>query len=268
MKKRPQTHENGMVEDVHVDYEIEKLVNDIINQEITTNFISDRYKIYDIGIKTKDGNKSIGINFHDCYDSDYIEADKMFDLFPWAKQTLITILTKQLQSTIFKKPPLYNSIFMCGVVFDNFKFVGMKAYIRFSLKEYSTLLQRADIAMRILNEISPNCSAREKLADIICKLENVKYIFSFVGVDSYIDKKCRIKLYFRSYNCKKSDKYIFDFLDQFSYGNNIRQLYYQYEGAIEGLALSLNSIGYIDGIQLYIQPEAINLNNESNKKQK
>lgn len=243
-----------------LDNEKVSLISSAINNKYLSSFSSERYSLYDISFRDSDSIKSIGFCFNDIKDITYIEPKQIFEHFNNYNILHITDIINKTQKAIFPQCPKYNPVYMIGLVIEESELTCLKSYIRFDLEEANTTEKRERFIEHIVKTFGSNSfkdSSAENFKQLTQKLENLGFIFSFVGIDFYSNGTERFKLYYRLYEIVDSDlivKEISTILSQLGLYNNIKEIINQHYTGIWGIALSTKVFQDINGLQLYLYP--------------
>jgi len=233
------------------------LISHALNNKYLSSFCSERYSLFDISFREFESKSSIGFCFNDIKDSYYIEPNQIFKSFVDFGIDSIIVNIRRIQKSIFLHQPQYNPIFMIGLVFEGVNLSCIKAYIRFSLLEFSTSIEREYLVQRIVREINPKNSSVKYFSELTRKLEALGFTFSFVGIDSHANVVSRFKLYFRYYENNNFDvvaKEVVLILSQIGIYNNIQEVFNQHNNGLWGLAFSTDTFERVNGVQLYFYP--------------
>jgi hypothetical protein len=134
----------------------------------------------------------------------------------------------------------------------------MKTYIRFDIEEASSPVERVCMIERILKLIdASNLLFVECFFELSKRLENMGFVFAFVGVDFYVKNHKRFKLYFKF--CGNNDmaeilNEISAMLSQFGLSDSMKEVTNKTYNGVWGLAISIDSVEYVNGVQLYLYP--------------
>lgn len=242
---------------INLDDDKLKLISNALNNQYLSSFSSERYSLYDISFRESGSIGSIGFNFIDLKDSNYIGPKQAFKPFVDFGVDPMSEVVDNIQKNMFLHCPQYNPISMIGVVFDGKENTCIKSYIRFNQEDAPTCKERGSIFKRIIESINPSTSSLTYFSDIAQKLEDLGFIFYFVGVDCYNSGKERFKLYFRYFG--KNDlssitKEIGSILYKFGLQSHVDSIFNQHNNGIWGLAVSTEVFNSVNGIQLYLYP--------------
>lgn len=234
-----------------------ELISNALNNKFLSSFHSERYSIYDISFRESGSNGSIGLNFIDLKDSTYINPKQAFEPFVNFGIDSISDVANKIENSMFLQCPQYNPISMIGVVFDGKENTCIKSYIRFNQEDAPTCKERGSIIKRIIESINSSTSSLTYFSNIAKKLEDLGFIFYFVGVDCYNSGKERFKLYFRycgKNNLRTITKEIESILYNFGLQSHVESIFNQHNNGIWGLAVSTKAFNSVNGVQLYLYP--------------
>ncbi len=234
-----------------------KLISFALDNKYLSSFQSNRYSLFDVSFRELNDTSNIGFSFNDVYDYTYIEPLQVFKPFAEFGIDEFIHTLNSIQKAMFLKKPQYNPIFMIGTVIDNSKLKNVKAYIRYDLEEAPTILERGNIIKMVATTINSNITSTTSFFDIAEKLENLGFIFSFVGIDCYASGVERYKIYFRSYDEKNWEviaKEVTLTLLQLRLNDRIQNIFSKHKNGMWGIALSTDSFEYVNGVQLYFNP--------------
>ena len=231
------------------------MISQALENKFLSSFVSNRYSLYDVSFRESGTTSSIGFSFNDIQDSSYIEPLQAFKPFENFGIQPITDIIEKIQNSIFQHQPLYNPISMIGLVIDDAILTCIKAYIRFDLSEAQTSLEGGNIVKNIIKTVTPQQPSVSAFTEITQNLEDLGFVFYFVGVDSYANGSKRFKLYFKFFGENDLDiKKTILVLSQFDFCNNVKKVFEKHKNGIWGLALSTDMFEYVNGIQLYFYP--------------
>ena len=174
-----------------------KLISQALDNKFLSSFDSNRYALYDISFRESGTRDNIGLSFNDVKDSIYMNPNQIFKSFlNFGIDSFIDTINK-IQNCIFKQRPQYNPVFMIGLVIDDVNLTCIKGYIRYDLAKAPTSIERRYIVENMVKVINPRISSVEYFSNFVQNLENLGFVFSFVGVDGYSNAAERFKIYFR-----------------------------------------------------------------------
>lgn len=234
-----------------------KLISQAFDNKLLSSFNSDRYSLYDISFRESSTTNSIGFSFNDLKDSSYIEPERAFQMFSNFGITPIVETVKKIQKSMFRQQPNYNPISMIGLALDDDTHKRIKAYIRYDLSETPTMAERIHIVKRIIKAINPNKSSEEFFSKVVQRLENLGFMFYFIGVDCNSVEKNSYKLYFKFTGHVDSfliGEEIALIMFEFGLHNNVKDIFNKHNSGMWGLAISTDSFENVNGIQLYFYP--------------
>lgn len=233
------------------------LISQALDNRYLSSFQSDRYTLFDISFRELGSTSKIGFSFNDVKDYTFIEPIQVFKSFKdYGIKEFINTLDA-LQNSMFPQKPEYNPIFMMGIVIDTTKLKSIKAYIRYDLEEAPTPFERKNMMESVIRAINPKRTRETSFFNNAGKVEDLGFVFSFVGVDYCADGAKRYKLYFRSY--EENDlgaitNEVALMSSQFGQNDSVRNIFSKHKNGMWGIALSTDSFEYVNGVQLYFYP--------------
>lgn len=234
-----------------------QLMSFALDNKYLSSFCSNRYCLFDISLRELKDTSNVGFSFNDVCDYIFIDPSQIFEPFmEFGIDKLINTI-RVVQQAMFQQKPHYNPIFMIGMVMDKSILKSLKAYIRYDLAEAPTSVERENIIKAVSRAINSKIKSTSSFFDVAEKLENLGFIFSFIGVDLYADGVERYKIYFRSYedkNWKIIEKEITDLLLHLGLNDRVQTIFNKHKNGMWGIALSTDSFENINRVQLYFNP--------------
>lgn len=233
------------------------LISNALKNPFMSKYKSDRYCLYDLSLRSNSLNKTLGFCFNDSKDYSYIEPFQIFEMFKsfGIKSFVKNIMT--LQKSIFHEQPIYNPIFMIGMVVDQSKLKCIKAYIRYDINELPIQNERLKMLYRVLDKMNSKIEDDASILNIATELEDLGFVFSFVGIDCNENHEMRYKFYFRAYSnirLAKIELKIRLIFKRLNFYNSVDEMFNLHENNMWGVAISSNSLMDVNGIQFYFYP--------------
>lgn len=234
-----------------------QLISFALDNKYLSSFFPNRYCLFDISLRESKDTANVGFSFNDVCDYTFIDPSQIFEPFmEFGIDKLVNII-RVVQQAMFQQKPRYNPIFMIGMVMDKSILKSLKAYIRYDLAEAPTSAERENIIKAVSRAINSKIKSTSSFFGVAEKLENLGFIFSFIGVDLYADGVERYKIYFRSYedkNWKIVEKEITDLLLHLGLNGRVQTIFNNHINGMWGIALSTDSFENINRVQLYFNP--------------
>lgn len=234
-----------------------QLISSALDNKYLSSFRSNRYYLFDISLRELNNISNVGFCFNDAYDYIFINPSQIFEPFVEFGIDELVNTIKVVQKAMFQQKPHYNPIFMIGMVMDKSILKSIKAYIRYDLAEVPTSLERENIIKAVSIAINPKIKSNSSFFDVAEKLENLGFIFSFIGIDCYVDGAERYKFYFRSYedkNWEVIEKEITGLLLHLGLNDRVQTIFNQHKNGMWGIAISTDSFENFNRVQLYFNP--------------
>ena len=163
-----------------------QLISSALDNKYLSSFCSNRYYLFDISLRESNDTSNVGFSFNDVCDYTFIDPLQIFEPFVEFGIDNFINTTKVVQKAIFQQKPHYNPIFMIGMVMDKSTLKSVKAYIRYDLAEAPTSFERENIIKAISTAINPKINCTSFFFDVAEKLENLGFVFSFIGIDGCV----------------------------------------------------------------------------------
>ena len=128
---------------------------------------------------------------------------------------------------------------------------------RYDLAEAPTSFERENIIKAISTAINPKINCTSFFFDVAEKLENLGFVFSFIGIDGCVNGVERYKIYFRSYEDKNweiIEKEITELLSHLRLNDRVQTIFNNHKNGMWGIALSTDFFENINRVQLYFNP--------------
>lgn len=234
-----------------------QLISFALDNKYLSSFCSNRYYLFDISLRESNDTSNVGFSFNDVCDYTFIDPLQIFEPFVEFGIDNFINTTKVVQKAIFQQKPHYNPIFMIGMVMDKSTLKSVKAYIRYDLAEAPTSFERENIIKAISTAINPKINCTSFFFDVAEKLENLGFVFSFIGIDGCVNGVERYKIYFRSYEDKNweiIEKEITELLSHLRLNDRVQTIFNNHKNGMWGIALSTDFFENINRVQLYFNP--------------